>query len=192
MKTVLITGCSSGYGRATATHFLERGWNVVATMRSPQKALGLPRVRAAPPASARRDRPWLDRPRRSATASRRSAGSTSSSTTPGSGSSRRSRRRPEQADPRGLRDQHLRRDGRHAGRRSAPSRASRGDDHQRDVERRDRADAPRERVHREQVRDRGLHRSALLRAVVRSASARRSSSPATDRRRASPRTARSA
>src|SRR5262245_43295783 len=37
MKTALITGCSSGYGRATATHFLEHGWNVVATMRSPRK-----------------------------------------------------------------------------------------------------------------------------------------------------------
>src|SRR6186997_1846103 len=38
MKTVLITGCSSGYGRATATQFLERGWNVIATMRSPASA----------------------------------------------------------------------------------------------------------------------------------------------------------
>lgn len=35
MKTVLITGCSSGYGKATAELFLERGWNVVATMRRP-------------------------------------------------------------------------------------------------------------------------------------------------------------
>jgi NAD(P)-dependent dehydrogenase (short-subunit alcohol dehydrogenase family) len=38
MKTVLITGSSSGFGRATAVHFLERGWNVVATLRSPDKA----------------------------------------------------------------------------------------------------------------------------------------------------------
>jgi NAD(P)-dependent dehydrogenase (short-subunit alcohol dehydrogenase family) len=38
MKTVLITGCSSGYGRATAALFLEKGWNVVATMRTPAKA----------------------------------------------------------------------------------------------------------------------------------------------------------
>jgi NAD(P)-dependent dehydrogenase (short-subunit alcohol dehydrogenase family) len=37
MKNVLITGSSSGYGRATALLFLERGWNVVATMRSPEK-----------------------------------------------------------------------------------------------------------------------------------------------------------
>lgn len=37
MKTVLITGCSSGYGRATALTFLEHGWNVVATMRTPGK-----------------------------------------------------------------------------------------------------------------------------------------------------------
>jgi len=38
MKTVLVTGSSSGYGRATAAYFLERGWNVVATMRTPGAA----------------------------------------------------------------------------------------------------------------------------------------------------------
>ncbi|WP_341888839.1 SDR family oxidoreductase [Variovorax sp. YR752] len=42
MKTVLITGCSSGYGRETARHFLDRGWSVVATMRTPRADL-LPR-----------------------------------------------------------------------------------------------------------------------------------------------------
>jgi NAD(P)-dependent dehydrogenase (short-subunit alcohol dehydrogenase family) len=36
MKTVLITGCSSGYGLETARHFHAQGWNVVATMRKPQ------------------------------------------------------------------------------------------------------------------------------------------------------------
>lgn len=35
MKTVLITGCSSGYGLETARFFLLMGWNVVATMRTP-------------------------------------------------------------------------------------------------------------------------------------------------------------
>jgi NAD(P)-dependent dehydrogenase (short-subunit alcohol dehydrogenase family) len=35
-KTVLITGCSSGYGLETARHFHARGWNVVATMRTPR------------------------------------------------------------------------------------------------------------------------------------------------------------
>jgi NAD(P)-dependent dehydrogenase (short-subunit alcohol dehydrogenase family) len=35
MKTVLITGCSTGFGRETARHFLDRGWSVVATMRDP-------------------------------------------------------------------------------------------------------------------------------------------------------------
>lgn len=39
MKTVLITGCSSGYGLATAHHFLARGWAVVATMRTPREGL---------------------------------------------------------------------------------------------------------------------------------------------------------
>ena len=37
MKTVLITGCSSGYGRETARHFHAQGWNVIATMRTPRK-----------------------------------------------------------------------------------------------------------------------------------------------------------
>ena len=39
MKKVLITGCSSGFGLVTANHFLERGWKVVATMRSPKTDL---------------------------------------------------------------------------------------------------------------------------------------------------------
>ena len=41
-KTVLITGCSSGYGLETARHFHAEGWNVVATMRTPRGDL-LPR-----------------------------------------------------------------------------------------------------------------------------------------------------
>ena len=36
MKTILITGCSSGYGLETARHFYAKGWNVVATMRTPR------------------------------------------------------------------------------------------------------------------------------------------------------------
>jgi NAD(P)-dependent dehydrogenase (short-subunit alcohol dehydrogenase family) len=42
MKTVLITGCSSGYGLATARHFHAQGWNVIATMRTPREDV-LPR-----------------------------------------------------------------------------------------------------------------------------------------------------
>jgi NADP-dependent 3-hydroxy acid dehydrogenase YdfG len=37
-KTVLVTGCSAGIGRAVAVLFAARGWNVVATMRSPEAA----------------------------------------------------------------------------------------------------------------------------------------------------------
>ncbi len=50
MHTVLITGCSSGYGLETARHFHAQGWNVVATMRTPRADL-LPRsdrVRVVP------------------------------------------------------------------------------------------------------------------------------------------------
>ena len=39
MKTALITGCSSGYGLATARHFHAQGWQVIATMRRPQADL---------------------------------------------------------------------------------------------------------------------------------------------------------
>lgn len=35
MNTVLITGCSSGYGLATALHFFAKGWKVFAAMRRP-------------------------------------------------------------------------------------------------------------------------------------------------------------
>ncbi|MEM7443729.1 MAG: SDR family oxidoreductase [Pseudomonadota bacterium] len=36
-QTVLITGCSSGFGRLIAQTFATNGWNVIATMRSPEK-----------------------------------------------------------------------------------------------------------------------------------------------------------
>jgi NAD(P)-dependent dehydrogenase (short-subunit alcohol dehydrogenase family) len=37
-KTVLITGASSGFGKGAALLFKSKGWNVAASMRSPEKA----------------------------------------------------------------------------------------------------------------------------------------------------------
>lgn len=42
MNTILITGCSSGFGLETARYFLERDWKVIATMRTPREDV-LPR-----------------------------------------------------------------------------------------------------------------------------------------------------
>jgi NAD(P)-dependent dehydrogenase (short-subunit alcohol dehydrogenase family) len=39
MKTILVTGCSSGYGLEIARHFHAQGWSVIATMRNPRPDL---------------------------------------------------------------------------------------------------------------------------------------------------------
>lgn len=43
-KTVLITGSSAGIGKAAAKYFAARGWNVVATMRTPEKETELTQI----------------------------------------------------------------------------------------------------------------------------------------------------
>ena len=42
MKTILITGCSTGFGLETARYFLDHDWAVIATMRTPREDV-LPR-----------------------------------------------------------------------------------------------------------------------------------------------------
>lgn len=44
MNTVLITGSSTGIGRAAVKHFVAKGWKVAATMRSPEKESELQRL----------------------------------------------------------------------------------------------------------------------------------------------------
>ncbi len=55
MKTILITGCSSGFGLEIAKYFLDRDWKVVATMRTPREDV-LPPLRTSARARARRHR----------------------------------------------------------------------------------------------------------------------------------------
>jgi NAD(P)-dependent dehydrogenase (short-subunit alcohol dehydrogenase family) len=45
MKTIFITGASSGLGKATAKLFASNGWKVIATMRSPEKETELNAVK---------------------------------------------------------------------------------------------------------------------------------------------------
>jgi NAD(P)-dependent dehydrogenase (short-subunit alcohol dehydrogenase family) len=51
-KTVLITGSSSGIGRATVQLFTTRGWNVAATARHPDSLGTWAGVRQHPAAAA--------------------------------------------------------------------------------------------------------------------------------------------
>lgn len=44
MKTIFITGASSGLGKASAKLFQSKGWNVIATMRKPEKETGLTKL----------------------------------------------------------------------------------------------------------------------------------------------------
>lgn len=50
MPTILITGTSTGFGRETARLFLERDWDVIATMRNPSTDVlpASPRLRIVP------------------------------------------------------------------------------------------------------------------------------------------------
>jgi NADP-dependent 3-hydroxy acid dehydrogenase YdfG len=44
-KTVLITGTSSGFGKACAKVLVKNGWNVVASMRRPYREEELTKLR---------------------------------------------------------------------------------------------------------------------------------------------------
>ena len=109
MKTVLITGCSSGYGLETARHFHAQGWNVVATMRTPREDV-LPR-------SERLRVLALDvtKPESIAAALEASGPIDVLVNNAGIGAMRRLRGHADGHGARDIRDQHLRRDGDDAG-----------------------------------------------------------------------------
>ena len=44
MKSIVITGSSSGIGKATAKHFAAKGWRVAATMRKPENETELGQI----------------------------------------------------------------------------------------------------------------------------------------------------
>ena len=43
-KTIFMTGCSTGLGKAAAILFANRGWRVIATMRTPERETELTKV----------------------------------------------------------------------------------------------------------------------------------------------------
>jgi NAD(P)-dependent dehydrogenase (short-subunit alcohol dehydrogenase family) len=45
MKTIFITGASTGLGKATAKLFHSKGWQVIATMRNPERETGLTQLK---------------------------------------------------------------------------------------------------------------------------------------------------
>ncbi len=45
MQTIFITGASSGIGKATAKLFQTQGWNIIATMRNPEKETELTQLK---------------------------------------------------------------------------------------------------------------------------------------------------
>jgi NAD(P)-dependent dehydrogenase (short-subunit alcohol dehydrogenase family) len=93
MSTWLITGCSTGLGRAFAETALDRGHNVVATARDAAKVQGLADAYPDQALAVALASPTTSRsPRRSPQPRNASAQSTSSSTTPATATARPSRK----------------------------------------------------------------------------------------------------
>ena len=178
MKTVLITGCSSGYGLATARQFHAQGWRVVATMRTPREDV-LPR-------SDRLRVVALDvtNPESIGAAGRGERAHRRARQQRGHRASGGVRGHADDHGARDVRDEHLRRDGDDTSRTAPVPRAQVRRDRERHVERDPGADAAGRGLHGEQNRHRRVHGVARVRArgVQRAGEARgarlRSEAPA--------------
>ena len=158
MKTVLITGCSSGYGLETARHFHAHGWNVIASMRTPREGL-LPRseqLRVLPLN--------VTKPESIAAALEASGPINVLVNNAGIGLIGAIEATPMAKAQGDIRDQHVRRDGHDAGGTAAVPRPQVGCGGERNVERDFGTNATGVSLHREQDGDRRLHWIARARA----------------------------
>ena len=153
MQTVLITGCSSGFGLAIANTFLDRDWMVVATMRRPWEDVLPPSDRLRVLALDVTDQASIDASRGGGGPDRR-AGQQCRDWL-----AERARGHADDGRARAVRDQHARHDGDDASGPAADARATGGGDRQRFFKRNAEIAAATVRLYSEQGGGERVHES---------------------------------